>query len=167
MIGNLSKLVVLFLGIAIFQPVIASQDNDAEAIFEKIKGLAGEWREEGTENDDFVISFTDTAGGSVVLESWLYNGHQHSLTAYHLDNDNLIVTHYCPQGNQPRLSWQKNSAEDILAFSFKDVTNFTLDGKSRLDSLSFTWLGNGKLQREETYLKNGEQLPSSLTLVRK
>ncbi|WP_444929302.1 hypothetical protein ACJJIF_15880 [Microbulbifer sp. SSSA002] len=162
MIARAPRLLILLFTLMFFKPVFASQG--AEEAFNKIKALSGEWREEGEKNNDFIINFSEIAGGSVLIESWIHKGRQHSLTVYHLDGDDLLVTHYCPQGNQPRLSWQKNTTGEAIEFSFKDITNFA--SGSRLDSLAFAWLGNGRLQRQETYVKNGEQIASDLILVR-
>ena len=41
---------------------------------------------------------------------------------YHLDGDRLLATHYCPQGNQPRLKLMDDGDPKRLSFAFVDGT---------------------------------------------
>ena len=76
----------------------------AAAAFDQLKTLVGTWRNADRPESPLRIRFCLTAGGSVLVESWEANGKPHSLTLYHRDGPALLATHYCPQGNQPRLA---------------------------------------------------------------
>src|SRR6516165_1621351 len=73
---------------------------------EALKGLAGDWVEvgkDGKPTDRVVSSIRVTSAGSAVLET-LFPGTDHEMvTLYHLDGAELILTHYCMMGNQPRM----------------------------------------------------------------
>ena len=74
--------------------------------FDALKKLAGEWVEvgkDGKPTDKLVSSVRVTSAGTAVEET-LFPGSDHEMvTMYHLDGDDLILTHYCSLGNQPRL----------------------------------------------------------------
>jgi hypothetical protein len=72
--------------------------------FAELSRLAGRWRPADTPGSPLRIRFHLTAGGTVLVESWERAGKPHSLTLYHRDGAALLATHYCPQGNQPRLA---------------------------------------------------------------
>ncbi|WP_444887782.1 hypothetical protein [Microbulbifer sp. JMSA008] len=135
--------------------------------FERIKSLSGDWKKEGDTGGDFYIKFSQTAGASVLVENWLYKGKSHSLTIYHMDNGNLLATHYCPQGNQPRLQLSSSGERRQLLFSFKDATNLLDLEANHQHSLGFEWLESEGIIRTESYMENGALKPSSMRLVRK
>ncbi len=91
-----------------------------------IKRLAGEWvqvGEDGTLGSRVMTSYRVTAGGSAVLET-LFPGTDHEmLTVYHQDGDDLVLTHYCVMGNQPRMRAKKDAPEGTLVFECFDVMN--------------------------------------------
>ena len=143
----------------------ATASNAVDTAFQRLSGLEGEWAMTDNPGSPLRIRFYPTAGGSTLVEEWVVGDKRHSLTVYHRDNDTLIATHYCPQGNQPRLALIRNGSTDTLAFSFRDATDLG-DGESALHDLGFDLSDPGRIIRTETY-RSGEQVkPSSLTLAR-
>lgn len=135
--------------------------------FDQLKSLAGDWKSEGTEGNEFYISFSTTANGGTLIENWIYKGKSHSLTVYHPDGDSMIATHYCPQGNQPRLKLSNSSGENHVAFEFQDATNLANIEDSHQHSLSFEFIDENTILRSESYLESGTETPSSMRLVRR
>jgi len=143
--------------------VIADPNND----FEKLKSLVGEWEKEGSDGSNFYISFQSSANSSVLMENWIYKGASHSFTVYHLDGESLLATHYCPQGNQPRLKLQQSSDPNSISSKFLDATNLKTLTDNHQHSLSFKFLDNNTVIRNESYSKAGKLSPTSLNLVRR
>ncbi|BDX07521.1 hypothetical protein [Planctobacterium marinum] len=134
--------------------------------FKQLKSLVGQWKKQGSDNNDFYISFESSANGTVLVENWIYKGVSHSLTLYHQDGQSLLATHYCPQGNQPRLKLQQSNNPNLISFEFLDVTNLKSPTDSHQHSLSFEFLDENTLVRNESYNKDGKLTPSHLNLVR-
>ncbi|MXO90702.1 hypothetical protein [Pontixanthobacter aquaemixtae] len=131
--------------------------------FSAITSLVGKWDVEG--NDVLKIHFEATAGGSVIVEKWMAGDRMHSLTIYHMDGDRLLATHYCPQGNQPRLA-AGLSLDGGIRLTFQDATD--LDSKeSYQHDLHLSVKEDGSLIRSETYWgPEGAGDESSLMLTR-
>ncbi|GGO73490.1 hypothetical protein [Bowmanella pacifica] len=144
-----------------------SASADPSHDFEKLKSLVGEWKRVDSDNSDFYISFDTSAKGSVLIENWIYKGASHSLTLYHLDGENLLATHYCPQGNQPRLKLDKSANPNSISFVFQDATNLKSLADSHQHSLLFEFVDKDRILRNESYSKDGKLTPSSMSLVRK
>ena len=138
----------------------------AAAAFERLKTLEGSWQLQGQPEHGLRIGFNTSARGSVLIEEWTYQGAPHSLTLYHRDGDTLLATHYCPQGNQPRMALT-SGADDTIHFTFRDVTDYDPAREQHQHDLSFSWSGDGPLERSEIY-RDGEggDHPSGLTLER-
>ena len=158
-------LIVFTLSMAPFTS--ATENNDAAAAFTKMKSLVGLWQREGRSNSTFGISFELTANGSTLLETWLNKGKKHSLTVYHMDGDSLMATHYCPQGNQPRLKLTKASSHNKLDFQYFDASNLQSLDQSHQHSLGFDLSDMAhKITRSETYQSKSGEDPSEMVLVR-
>jgi len=162
-IMNLTTLILICLS----GSVKASEHVDSAEIFEQMKSWVGTWTREGANNSNFSVEFELTANDTVLIETWLSNGNKHSLTLYHLNGDHLMATHYCPQGNQPRMHLSKDSTLNELTFSFLDATNLTSPKMSHQHSLGFKVASSaGKLIRKESYLSQSGEEHSELILLR-
>ncbi len=131
--------------------------------FESIRSWEGRW--EVAETTALQIVFEATARGSAMVERWETSAGLHSMTIYHMDGEELIATHYCPQGNQPRLE-SREAASGEVRFAFRDVTDLDA-GEAHAHALWFTPGADGALQRSEVYRgEDGLQEPSVYTLTR-
>jgi hypothetical protein len=128
--------------------------------------LVGTWRPAGKGASPLRIRFSLTAGGTVLVEEWTRAGRPHSLTLYHRDGKGLIATHYCPQGNQPRLQLVSPIDEKVLRFAFRDATDLDAEHEAFLTALTFDLSDPALVVRRETYRQKGVDEASELKLVR-
>ncbi len=138
--------------------------------FSRLATLAGVWRIDGKPDSPLRIRFELTAGGSVLLESWEREGRPHSLTVYHRDDGALIATHYCPQGNQPRLAHEPPPPSGavtapVLDFAFRGVADLD-PGEAHLHDLRFELSDPARIIRSEVYRGSSGDEKSRLVLVR-
>ena len=143
-------------------PEVASAAT-ADAAFTQLKAMAGSWRNAERPASLLRIRFSLTAGGTVLVEEWLRGTEPHSLTLYHRDGSRLVATHYCPQGNQPRLVLA--SSGSTLSFTFHDATGLS-PGESHLHSLAFDLTDPSAPVRSEAYRSAEGDQASRLRLVR-
>ena len=143
----------------------AAKASEPAISFELLKNLVGIWKLKN-KSSDFRISFELTAADSVVVETWISKDKKHSLTLYHLDGERLIATHYCPQGNQPRLQ-MTTASTNLLEFEFFDATNLTSPAASHQDFLSLKINDtHTELERKEIYRGHEQSSKSTLIFVR-
>lgn len=95
--------------------------------FDALKKLVGDWTAAGPDGKPMETRFRLTAGGSVLVETLFPGKAEEMVTMYHMDGNDLILTHYCMLGNQPRL--KAVSAKDTKKLMFKSVggTNMKSD----------------------------------------
>jgi hypothetical protein len=111
-----------------------SQGEDAptktkptNAKFEKLKKLAGTWVEadkDGKPTSKVVSVIKVIAGGSAVQEVTFPGEEMEMMSVYHLDKDDLLMTHYCVLGNQPRMKADPASPANQIHWKFHGGTNF-------------------------------------------
>ncbi len=65
-----------------------------------------------------------SAAGTVVMETMNPGTEHEMINMYHLDNDDLVLTHYCAGGNQPTMRLDRDaSTAERLVFDFTGGTN--------------------------------------------
>jgi hypothetical protein len=66
------------------------------------------------------------------------------MTAYHLDQDRLVLTHFCGAGNQPRM--RLTSADDHhVRFDMYDITNLADPQSYHSTSLDVVFVGKDRV----------------------
>lgn len=139
----------------------------AKQTFARLKTLTGEWRDAANPASLLRIRFWTTAGGTVLVEEWRKGDAPHSLTLYHRDGSRLIATHYCPQGNQPRLALNSGSGLATPRFAFRDATDLDPASESHQHGLAFDLTDPARPVRSEIYRSaTGADEPSRLVLMR-
>jgi hypothetical protein len=93
---------------------------------DKMKKLVGTWvaaDKDGKPTDQVVSIIKVTAGGSAVHET-LFPGQPHEMVSvYTVDGPDLIMTHYCVLGNQPRMKADPKSPANQIRFQFAGGSN--------------------------------------------
>jgi hypothetical protein len=129
MIRTIGLAALLMFGFAVDLGA-ADATADAAHMFDRMRGLAGEW--EGTfewshgrtGSGPLKTSYYITANGSALVENLVMNGTPSMTSVYHLDGSDLRMTHYCGAGTQPRFKASRiDEAAGAIDFAFVDVTN--------------------------------------------
>jgi hypothetical protein len=74
----------------------------------------------------------------------------HEVTIYHLDNDALLVTHYCGSGNQPRMK-SAGFQDGKIEFTFLDVSN-ARPGTGYISGVTFEFIDSNSFIQRWSYL---------------
>jgi hypothetical protein len=67
------------------------------------------------------------------------------VTVYHKDGDDLVLTHYCSAGNQPRMR-AKTFAGNVLAFDYDGGTNIDPTVTSHMHAAKIEFLGPDEIR---------------------
>ena len=89
--------------------------------------LPGTWTATNEHGTTITESFRLVSGGSALVETFGVGGNHETVSVYHKDRGSLMLTHYCAQGNQPRLRASGVDANGITTFRFVDVTDLGSD----------------------------------------
>lgn len=147
----------------------------AEA-FAAIKKLQGDWRGPAAAKGmpPAHTVFRVIAAGSAVQETILPGTKMEMVSVYHMDKSNLLMTHYCAAGNQPRMKLNtRQSTAQELVFDFDGGTNLNPRREMHMHSLRLTLpapskSGPQKLQSAVSGWDGGKEKNScAVTLTRR
>ena len=148
---------------------VAARADDAPAVFARLRsGLAGSWKlaaPTSPRQQAFRISFKEISRGSALVETFGDPAGSVTQTVYHLDGAHLLATHYCAQGNQPRLRFVKDDPKAGVEFVFQDATNLASEKASHLVRLRIRLEGD-RLEMDEIYAEDGKEDATTRALVR-
>ncbi|MBS0261641.1 MAG: hypothetical protein JSS02_06750 [Planctomycetes bacterium] len=148
----------------------AAQKTPAEAAFDRLKSLAGEWQvaeaPEGHGVHGGRVIYRVTAAGQAVVET-LFVGTEHEMvTMYYLEGDDLMLTHYCILRNRPVMRAEKSDQLDKLVFSCQKGDK--IEAEDHMHSVTFAFADADHVKADWVLYKGGKpDSTHTFELVRK
>lgn len=140
---------------------------------EKMKTLVGTWvmvDKDGKPTDEVVSVIKLTAGGSAVHET-IFPGQPHEMiSVYTAEGSDLVLTHYCMLGNQPKLKADAKSPSNKLNFEFAGGSNLDPKKDKHMHAATFTIVDADHLEIDGVGWENGgpsKEMCHGMKLVRK
>jgi hypothetical protein len=140
---------------------------------DKMKKLAGTWvaaDKDGKPTDQVVSVIKVTAGGSAVHETLFPGQPQEMVSVYTAEGPDLVMTHYCVLGNQPRMKADPSSPPNQIVFRFVGGTNLNPAKDKHMHEATLTIVGDDRIEVNGTGWENGaptKEMCCGLKLVRK
>jgi hypothetical protein len=140
---------------------------------ERMKKLAGTWvmaDADGKPTEEIVSVIKVTAAGSAIHET-LFPGQPHEMVSvYHCDGPDLIMTHYCALGNQPRMKADPKSPPNQICFKFAGGSNLDPAKDKHMHEGTLTFLDDDHIEFSGVAWENGKPIKGhdvKMKLVRK
>ena len=114
-----------------------------------MKKLAGTWLAadgDGKPTDQVMSIIKVTAGGSAVHETLFPGQPQEMVSVYYRDGDDLMMTHYCALGNQPRMKADPKSPANQIRFEFAGGSNLDPTKDRHMHSATLTIVDNSHIE---------------------
>lgn len=141
--------------------------------FEKMKTLVGTWvvaDENGKPTDQVASIVRLTAGGSAIHETHFPGQDMEMISVYTAEGHEVVMTHYCMLGNQPRLKADGRSGSNQLQFEFNGGGNLDPKKDKHMHSGTITFVDSDTIQIEGVAWDKGEpckEMCGTQKLVRK
>ena len=158
---KLFKLILFIcLGLALMAGFSAAGDKTAPEL-ERLKQLVGSWKAVDPEGKAVAITYKLASSDNSLMETLDTEGKKQSMvTMYHLDNDKVMMTHYCSLGNQPRMRVDKSNKDpNKLSFKFVDGTNLKSKDDMHMHRLVFTFKDKDHFTQEWFLRDKGKESP--------
>ncbi len=156
---------VVGLGLLVASPAAVAESG---SVFEKFKALAGEWEGQRSDGGSVKVSYQVLSGGSAVVETLTELAEEVTMvTVYHMDGNDVRMTHYCSAKNQPRMKAAAVSPDArVVSFEFVDVTNLAQPTDGHMQNLEITFKDRNHITQKWTWRDNGRTTDNTFTLTR-
>lgn len=149
------------------QSVAGAEQVSARNVLEKFKTFDGQWQSEAVPADvkagdpepmpKVDHRFDVTGGGNVVVETMFRGTPSEMINMIHLDGDDLLLTHYCAAGNQPRMRLNREkSTPGHLVFDFVGGTNLDAETDGHIHNAEVFLLDEDHIRSEWTGYDGGK-----------
>jgi hypothetical protein len=143
---------------------VALAQSDAQKSFDKLKTLAGSWEgrvqtvppQADIEGKAMQVSLRTTSMGNALMHEMTGAGRPDDpITMLYLDEDRLLLTHYCDAGNRPRMTGKMSLDGKTVEFDFLDIAGSTQYG--HMHHAIFTFLDANHHTEDWTYMQPGDK----------
>ncbi len=137
---------------------------NAQQAMTELRALVGRWT---CTAGAFAVEldYRLVSSDSVLVETYRTKSGKETLTLFHLDGPRLLATHYCGQGNQPRLVLA-SAAERRYELRYRDATNLASPAASHLARLELALADADHFAMVETYEQAGKPEVTSYACTR-
>jgi hypothetical protein len=133
------------------------------ARFADLKKLVGNWEAKTGKGGIVRVGYRLISNDSALVQSFVTPSGRETLTIFNADGARILATHYCAQGNQPRLALDGAASNDrAFVFRFLDATNLPSPSDEHLVRLEMRVEGSDAYTELETY--EGQGKPDVTTL---
>ncbi len=116
--------------------------------FARLKTLQGEWIDaDGVfgEKGKVAVTYRVTGAGHTVVETFPVGTMHEMVTVYHLDGDQLVLTHYCTSNTQPKMA-SRGLQGNRLTFDFAGGANVDAARTSHMHSATLEFVSADELK---------------------
>jgi hypothetical protein len=136
--------------------------------FDRLKTLVGEW--DGTDPTGKHVEDTIrlVSNNTALEETFQSDKDNQMVTMYTPDGNRLALTHYCSQGNQPRLQTPAVTASsNEFAFAFTGAANLASNDDMHMHGMTLKIENNDHFSETWTLMANGKERTETFHLTRK
>jgi hypothetical protein len=138
----------------------------APAAFEHLKSLTGNWQAKLSNGAVMKASYEVYGNGSAVVETLSGMGEPAMVTVYYPDGSQVMLTHYCTMGNQPRMRTSDAGAGSQLSFGFVDATNMKSPDEAHMKALKLIFADQNHFSAQWTMNKDGKDMAETFNFER-
>src|ERR1700687_6222165 len=159
----LRRLVILSL---LFVPPALLAQSSAQKTLDRFKSMVGTWQGKSPSGGTYEVNYRLTAGGTAVMSD-IHMADDEMVSMYYVDGDQLLMTHFCPTNNQPRMKAVISPDLNTVSFDFLDATNLPGPQAGHMHRAVFLFSDPGHYSEEWTWKQEGKDTKMYFEMQRK
>jgi len=140
---------------------------DAASAMAFLASRAGDWESGSGEHEHggpaagphSIVTVRTKAAGSAVVQTYAAGTPGEMETIFHMDGDQLLLTHYCVLQNAPILRFERSNKPGELKFVFQGGTNFDPKLDAHLHETTIQIKDQDTVEQTSTVYANGKASP--------
>jgi hypothetical protein len=150
----------------VFSSTALLAQSDAQKVLDRFKTLVGTWEGKSPKGQTSEVKYQLMAGGTAVMaESHMIGDEMNSM--FYVDGDRLMMTHFCPSGNQPRMQATISPDLKTVSFEFVDATNLAGPQVGHMHKAVYLFSDAEHYSEEWTWKQEGKNAQFHYEMVRK
>lgn len=138
--------------------------------FELVQELVGTWqgsRQVLDGQETITVEYALTSRGTAVIERMFPGTPKEMVSIYTQDGHEMVMTHYCALGNQPRMKTSSPVTGNSITMSYIDGTGMRSLQDKHMHQLTLTIIDNRHINHEWTVFEHGHaQVTHTFTFSR-
>ena len=145
-------------------PVVAQ--SDAQKVLNRFKSMVGTWEGKSADGDTNEVTYQLMADGTAVMGE-IHNGSGNMTSMFYVDGGRLLMTHFCPAGNQPRMVATISPDLTEVSFDFLDATNLATPNAGHMHSAVYLFSDDNHYSEEWTWKQERKEAKFHYEMQRK
>ncbi len=138
--------------------------------FELVKELVGTWQgsKQALDGQETItVEYVLTSRGTAVIERMFPGTPKEMVSIYAQDGHEMVMTHYCALGNQPRMRTSSPVTDNSITMAYIDGTGMRSLQDKHMHELTLTFIDNRHINHEWTVFEHGQkQVTHTFTFAR-
>lgn len=152
--------------VLVFSSTALLAQSDAQKVLDRFKGMVGIWEGKSPKGQSSEVKYQLVAGGTAVMaESHMIGDEMSSM--FYVDGERLMMTHFCPSGNQPRMQATISPDLKTVSFEFLDATNLAGPQTGHMHKAVYLFSDAEHYSEEWTWKQEGKDAHFHYEMVRK
>jgi len=150
----------------ILAPTSLLAQSGAQKVLDRFKSMVGAWTGKSPTGDANEVTYQLMAGGTAVMGE-IHNSSGDITSLFYVDGDRLLMTHFCPAGNQPRMTATISPDLKMVSFDFLDATNLPTPTTGHMHRAVYLFSDEDHYSEEWTWKQEGKQAKFHYEMQRK
>jgi hypothetical protein len=157
---------VAVISMVVFISLSSWAQSDAQKALDRFKSMVGTWTGKSAQGQPSEVTYRLMAGGtSVMAESVM--GDEAMTSLFYVDGDRLLMTHFCPSNNQPRMKATISPDGKTVSFDFLDATNLASAQAGHMHRAVYLFVDRDHYSEDWTWKSEGKDAHFQFDLQRK
>lgn len=152
-------------GLLLVTGFVLAQAKDPGGL-DRLKSLAGNWEGTNSEGKTVRATYSVVSGNTAVMETLNPSDESGMVTVFYPNGNQLMMTHYCSSGNQPRMRATASNEKEVL-FSFLDATNLSNPSAGHMHQMKIELVDANHIVESWTWRENGQDKVEVFHFARK
>jgi hypothetical protein len=141
--------------------------SSAQKTLDRFKSMVGTWQGKSPSGGTSEATYRLAAGGTTVMAD-MHMADEDMVSMYYVDGDQLLMTHFCPSNNQPRMKAVISPDLNTVTFDFLDATNLPGPQAGHMHRAVFLFSADpGHYSEEWTWKQEGKDHKMYFEMERK
>ena len=164
--GVMRSLRAAAIVVMVFASTSLLAQSNAQKILDRFKTMVGTWEGKSPDGKTSEVKYQLVAGGTAVMSDNHMIGDDMT-SMFYVDGERLMMTHFCPSGNQPRMQAMISPDLKTVSFEFVDATNLAGPQAGHMHRAVYIFSDAGHYSEEWTWRQEGKDAHFHYEMTRK